>query len=104
MATAQQIIDQARVPLNDDDKVRNSDAVMLGYLNFGLRRLKKARADMFIGSLATGHTDLVLGDAVPTPEEYDQNLADWLSGRAHTKDDEEAANSRIELFFTLAKG
>ncbi|MCY1167376.1 hypothetical protein D9M73_73370 [compost metagenome] len=104
MTTAQQIIDQAREPLNDDEKVRNTDPVLLGYLNFGLRRLKRARADLFIGTLGAGHTDLALIDPVPTPEEYDQNLADYLSARAHTKDDEEAANSRIELFFALAKG
>lgn len=104
MTTAQQVIDLARIPLNDADKARHTDADMLGYLNFGLRALKKTRADLFIGSLKTGHTTLVLADALPTPEEMDQAIADYLTARATLLDDPSEEMERTAAFLKLSGG
>lgn len=104
MATAQQIIDMARRPLEDADKDRYLDADLLGFLNFGLRTLKKTRADIFVGNLKTGHTDLALGDDVPTPEEMDQALADYVTARASLTDSPEEQTERGAAFLKLAGG
>lgn len=100
MTTAQQIIDLARVPLNDDDKDRYSDDDGLRFLNTGLARLKRVRPDLFLGSLGTAWTDLTLTSAVPTPPEVDQALADYVTGRLTMRDDEES--KRVDLFLTLS--
>lgn len=104
MTTAQQIIDLARLPLEDADKDRYSDAMLLSYLNYGLQQLKRVRADMFIGSLKTGHTALTLSSTVPTPEEADQALADYVTARAGMTDNTEEDANRAGAFFKLAGG
>ena len=104
MTTAQQVIDLARIPLNDGDKDRHSDNALLGYLNSGLRALKKTRADLFIGSLKTGHTTLALGDNLPTPEEMDQAIADYLTARATLLDDPSEEMERTAAFLKLSGG
>lgn len=100
--TAQEVLDLARVPLNDADKDRYTDEAMLRFLNAGLRLLKRSRADLFIGSLATGAAALVLGDALPTPEHVDQAMADYVTARAMTIDTEDT--ERVGAFFALAGG
>lgn len=104
MTTAQQLIDQARLPLVDADKTRYTDAQALAYLNFGLKMLRRKRADLFIGALSGDLADLVLGDNVPAPEHVHQALADYITARAETHDDEAAMNARAKDFFALAAG
>lgn len=100
--TAQEVIDLARIPLNDKDKDRYLDAELLRFLNAGLGMLKRSRADLFVGSLETGHTTLALTDALPTPQHVDQALADYVTARAGTVDNEDS--ERVAAFFTLASG
>lgn len=100
--TAQEVIDLARVPLNDADKDRYKDPDFLRFLNAGLRMLKRTRPDLFIGSLGSGSTNLVLADNLPTPEHVDQALADYLTARAMTIDTEDT--ERVGAFFALAQG
>lgn len=100
--TAQEVIDLARVPLNDADKDRYKDPVFLRFLNAGLRMLKRTRPDLFIGSLGSGVTSLTLADTLPTPEHVDQALADYLTARAMTIDTEDT--ERVGAFFALAQG
>ena len=102
--TAQQIIDQARLPLVDAGKDRFADADGLSYLNFGLQMLRRKRADLFIGSLSGDLADLGLSDNVPLPQNAHQALADYVTARAETHDDEAAMNDRAQAFFALAAG
>lgn len=104
MATAQNIIDQARLPLVDAAKTRYSDAQALAYLNFGLMMLRGKRPDLFIGSLSGSMTALALSDAVPIEQQFHQALADYVTARAETHDDEDAMNARAKDFFSLAAG
>ena len=41
--TYQSIVDLARMPLNDDDKVRYTDATLLIYANHGILQILKRR-------------------------------------------------------------
>ena len=102
MTTAQEVIDLARVPLNDADKDRYLDTDLLRFLNAGLRTLKKNRPDLFIGSLGTPYVALALGDALPTPDHVDQGIADALTARAMTVDTEDT--ERVGAFFALSQG
>jgi hypothetical protein len=104
MATAQDLIDQARLPLVDVAKKRFSDADGLKYLNFALKWLRRHRADLFIGSLKGDFTSLSLGSAVPVPENVHQALADYMTARVETHDDEAAMGERAKEFFSLAAG
>lgn len=100
--TAQEVIDLARVPLNDTDKDRYTDTDLLRFLNAGLRLLQRSRADLFIGSLGTSLPALALGDSLPTPDHVDQSLADYVTARAMTVDTEDG--ERAGAFFQLAGG
>lgn len=100
--TAQEVIDLARVPLNDELKSRYTDADMLRFLNAGLSQLKRSRADLFLGSLATGVTALTLAGNLPTPAHTDQAIADYLTARASTVDNEDS--ERVAAFFALSGG
>lgn len=102
--TAQQIIDLARLPLVDADKTRFADADALKYLNFGIRLLRGKRPDLFIGSLKDDLTDLTLTSEVTLPQMTHQALADYVTARCETHDDEEAMNDRAQQFFALAAG
>ena len=98
--TAQEVIDLARIPLNDGGKDRYTDADLLRFLNAGLRMLKKSRADLFVGLLASAQASLLLTDALPTPEHVDQSLADYLTARAGSVDSEDS--ERVAAFFALS--
>lgn len=98
--TAQEVIDLARIPCNDEAKDRYTDVDMLRFLNAGLSQLKRSRADLFVGSLATGITALSLTTALPTPEHVNQALADYLTARASTIDNEDT--ERVAAFFGLS--
>jgi hypothetical protein len=102
MATALSILNLARDPLNDDEKVRWTDAALLPHLNQGLEQIRRARPDLFLGSAVPFGTDfaLTLGDVVPMEASYHQNLADYIAARAFAKDDEEAI-AKATAFFTL---
>jgi hypothetical protein len=93
--TAQQVLDHARVPLQDNAKVRYTDAVLLGYLNDAVRLTLKNRPDLFVGNWAAlDGVDLTFTDPVPIPALYRSALADYISGRAELIDDEYSENNR----------
>ena len=100
--TAQEVIDLARVPLNDADKTRYADTDLLRFLNAGLRMLIRTRADLFVGTLSAVWVNLVVTDALPTPDFVDQSIADYLTARASTVDNEDS--ERVGAFFALAAG
>lgn len=104
MATAQEILDLARVPLVDAAGIRYNDTDGLRYLNFALKALRRQRADLFLGKLKGNFTDLLGTDPVPTPENTHQALADYVTARFETHDDEQAMNARAKDFFSMAAG
>jgi len=100
----QNIVDLARIPLNDDSKTRYDDATLLNYTNRAIQRLIIVRPDLFIGSyLSLPTTALALGDTFPLGAPYEQPVADYVTARAETVDAEFAENSRATSFFALMK-
>jgi hypothetical protein len=100
--TYQSVVDLARMPLNDDDKARYSDAALLIYANHGMLQVLKRRPDLFIGqfgNLPAG--EAALADAFPLSAWYVQTLADYVTARAEMADDEHVNSGRAAAFIQL---
>lgn len=100
--TYQSVVDLARIPLNDADKARYPDTVMMSYANHGMLQVLKRRPDLFIGqfgSLPTG--EAAPSDPFPLPAGYVQTLADYITGRAEMADDEHVNAGRAAVFMQL---
>jgi len=100
--TMQELVDKARKPLNDADKVRFTDPVLLGYANDGLLMLRNRRPDLFIGMFATLPEKLAITNTFPLPAEYVPPVSDYIVARAESHDDEHVVSERAALFFKLA--
>ncbi len=100
--TWQSIVDLARIPLNDEDKTRYPDDVLLSFAGHGLLQMLKYRPDLFIGRFRTSPGAQALPtDAFPLPPEYAQLLADYVTARAEMADDEHAVSGRAAVFMQL---
>lgn len=96
--TMQQVLDTARIPLNDSAKVRYLDSELLSYANYALLRARDRRPDLFLGRWLALPSDLALGDTFPVREELVPVFADYVTGRAETRDDEFVDGSRAALY------
>ena len=101
MATMQDVVDRARIPLNDADKDRISDDVLLGYANSGIARAYEIRPDLKFGSYGTAFSPLALSDAFPLSYGKLQTIADYVTFRAETADDEHVNSNRAIAFNAL---
>lgn len=98
----QQVLDQARIPLNDAAKLRYSDAELLIHFNAGLRQLRLKRPDLFYGRLQQPMEAVSEDAAFPLPSELANALADYVVARAETVDDEHINSGRAQMFLQLA--
>jgi hypothetical protein len=98
MATFQNVIDSARVDLQDAAKTRYSDAELLAYANDGVQEMFRYRPDFKLGQYTAGSTTYVVGDTVPVPAQYTMLLTHYLVFRAETRDDEYAIDGRAGAF------
>jgi len=101
--TMQQLVDRARIPLNDADKDRYTDADLLGYAVDGLLIAVYKRPDLLIGNwtASSTYTALVLGDSFPLPDRYMPVLADYVTARAELVDDEHVDSQRATTLMSL---
>jgi hypothetical protein len=101
MSTMQAIVDLARAPLNDTKKARYSDALLLGYANAAIHRAFELRPDLMVGTAYVGHTALALGGTFPLAARFEQTVADYVGGRAETKDDDGASPGRAQMLLNM---
>lgn len=99
--TYQDVVDLAREPLNDEDKVRYSDEDLLRFANQAVLQAAKRRPDLFIGRFGTIPDRAGLGDDVLLPAAYVQMLADYVTARAESVDDEHVNSGRAAAFWQL---
>ncbi len=100
--TYQNVVDLARIPLNDEDKARYSDDILLAYTNSVILALFMRRPDIFMGqygNLPTGNAELT--DTLPLPEAYKSLLADYVTSRTSMIDDEHANSGLAGAFMQL---
>lgn len=104
--TMQQVVDKARIPLNDADKTTHSDADLLGYANDGILLLRNKRPDVFFGSYLTLSTleQLALSATFPLPSEYIPAITDYIVAMASSLNDESVITERASMFFKLLNG
>lgn len=100
--TYQSVVDLGRIPLNDVDKTRYSDETLLMFVNHGLLVVVKRRPDLFIGNFSNlPDGEKTLTDAFPLPAEYAQLIADYVTFRAESTDDEHVNTNRAIAFAQL---
>lgn len=99
--TAQQVIDLARIPLNDARKARYTDARLLQFVNSAVLRIYELRPDLFIGTGWTGPSALSLSSNFPLPDRFAQDVADYVAGRAEIADDDAASMQRANMLMQM---
>lgn len=108
MATFQQIINDARVVLNDvvedaNTITRYTEAQLLGYARAALVDARRLRPDLFLSNLTAAFPAYSATDTVPIPEEYIVALTDYVVHRAEMRDDEFAVDGRAVVMFQKFK-
>lgn len=95
-----------RTPLNDDDKVRIPDSMALTFAKQGLQMLTLKRSDLFIGQyLAMPNIKaLTLASNCPVDDNIVPAIADYITARAETRNDESILEQRATMFFQLVRG
>src|SRR5882672_672254 len=101
-ATLQTVMDLARLPLNDakdgggsDAACRTPDATLLKWTLHGLLHAFRNRGDLFVGSF-TNPPSLAWTavQAFPLSDEFVEPIADYVTARVESVDDEFVSNSR----------
>lgn len=100
MTTLQQVIDSARVDLNDTAGTRYTTAQLLEYANDGIREGYRLRPDFRLGKYTTAVVTYVAGDEVPFPSDYQMLLKHYLCFRAEMREDEATFEGRAIAFLT----
>lgn len=98
MPTMQDVIDLARIDLNDSEKVGWTDPELLGHANAAIRDAYQIRPDLRLGNYTTPVTDKVIGDAFPLPDEYKRLVADYIIGRASAVDADHVESGRVPMY------
>lgn len=107
--TMQQLVDYARVPLNDAKLTpagavrtpRYADTELLSHAKQALHVCRRDRPDLFFDQFTLDVSGIALGAAFPLPDEYFQPISDYVSARAQTKDGEEVTDAKAPMFFML---
>lgn len=103
MATFQEVIDSARVVLQDADKIRYTDAQLLEYANDGVQEGFRIRPDFRLGSYTVAPTTYVVGNTVPFPHFYQMLLKHYVVYRAEFRDDEYSQDGRAAAALGIFK-
>lgn len=101
MATVQQVIDRGRVPLNDADKVRYTDPMLLDYLNDGMAEIYTLRPDLRFGSYGTPVAPLAIGDTFPLSAAHEVAIKHYMVFRSEMTDDEHVNANRATQAYQL---
>ena len=101
--TIQNIVDRARVPLQDAAKVRFADAKLLVYANDAIYTLRNKRPDLFFGLFSTLPSELAIGATFPLPDDYAPAVQDYVTARGEAGGAEADMAGRAAAFFALFK-
>jgi hypothetical protein len=97
----QQVVDAGRIPLNDTAKVRYADDELRLYGVHAILRIRDRRPDLFMGRYSALPADLALTDPFPLRDELVPAVADYITARAETRDDEFVEGSRAAGYLAL---
>jgi hypothetical protein len=103
MTTMQQVLDLARLDLNDADEDRYPDKDLIKFANNYVQEAIKTRSDLFIGSFsALPSANLILTDTFPMPDRYVRSCADYVIGRAMMLNTEESSMTQAANYIGLS--
>lgn len=104
--TMQEIVDKGRFPLNDADKARFTDADLLSFANDAILLLRNKRPDLFFGRFLTlsATEKLTLSALFPLNSELVPAMADYVTARGETRNDESVLTERAAMFMKLLAG
>jgi hypothetical protein len=100
MATMQDVLNRSRIPLNDDEKIRYTDERALEFANTAIARAYQVRPDLRFGSYGTAFTPLAVGADFPLPYQHVQSVADYVTGRLQTIDEEATAAEKAVAYMS----
>lgn len=103
MATIQDVIDEARVILQDAAKVRYTDAQLTKICNYALFTANRLRPDLFFSSIGTAQTALTVGNTFPLPPQYEPVVSNYVASRAEMRDDEYSVDGRAATLLSEFK-
>jgi hypothetical protein len=108
MATFQQIINDARVLLNDqvlfeDVTPRYTETQLLGYAQQAITEARRIRPDLFLANLTGAFPTYTAQQAAPISDDYIVPLVDYVVARAEMRDDEFAVDGRAAGMFQKFK-
>lgn len=83
----QDVLDLARLDVNDAGKIRETDSNWLKFANDGIARCLALRPDLNYGNYSTAYVDLGTSSVFPLPIEYRPAIAAYIVARAETADD-----------------
>lgn len=101
MATFQNVIDSARVDLQDSGKTRYTDAQLLAHANDGVALAFKWRPEFRLGNYTVAIGSYTLSDTVPFPVQYQHLLTYYIISRAEMRDDEYVLDGRAAALLGL---
>lgn len=93
--TVQDVINQARIPLNDAAGTRYLDHEMAAYVLDAFWQARSVRPDLFVTEFdATTPDELQPTDPFPLPDQFFRAVVDYVTGSAEMRDDEFAVDGR----------
>lgn len=101
--TFQNLVDRARLPLNDAAKTRYPDSELLSYAVDAFLLIRRYRPDLHLGDWIIEDWSLIdlTSEFSNCPDEYMPIVADYVTARAEFKDDEHVVAERAQAFFSL---
>lgn len=100
----QDVLDLARLDLNDDDKTRHTDGDLLNYANDSIQQMVMSRPDLFIGLFyQLPSSELLTTDTFPLPDTKKRAVADYIVGRASMINTEESSVTKAGAYLSLAQ-
>jgi hypothetical protein len=94
-STIQDIVDEARVILQDSAETRFTDADLLNLCNLGLSEAYGIRPDLFFDRYGVTWADYVLADIFPLDARYRTAISNYIVSRAELRESDHVDDSRV---------
>jgi hypothetical protein len=102
--TIQEVIDEARVILQDADADRFSDADLLTICNMALSEAYGLRPDLFFERYGVAWVDYELADDFPLGPRYRPVISNYIVSRAELREADHVDNGRVAALANAFKG
>jgi hypothetical protein len=102
VTTVKQVVDTARLLLQDAEKERYKDDELVALVNMGLMDLRHKRPEAFIGLYHVETPTVALNDPFPVSDMYLGGMVKYVAGYAEVRDDDYTADGRATMLVSTA--